>query len=168
MPGKARFGGDHVGPNPTDRGKAGQKKSLLVDGQGGPLSIVVAAANVNDAQLLEATLEAIVVACPDEVEAHLLLDKGYDNPTGRAAAQAHGYQAHIRRIGEQEFDSAQQQRYPARRWVVERTLAWLSKCRGLLVRYEKKAENYLGLLQWACALLWYRRLVKLSEPPYLR
>ena len=38
------------------------------------------------------------------------------------------------------------------------TQAWLSKCRGILVRYEKKAENYLALVQLACALLWYRRL----------
>jgi len=41
---------------------------------------------------------------------------------------------------------------------VERAIAWLSKCRGILVRYEKKAENYLGLIQLACGLLWYRRL----------
>ncbi len=44
-----------------------------------------------------------------------------------------------------------------RRWVVERTLAWLSTCRGILVRYEKKTENYLGLVQLACALHWFRR-----------
>jgi putative transposase len=42
--------------------------------------------------------------------------------------------------------------------VVERTLAWLSKCRGILVRYEKKDNNYLGMLQLACGLIWYRRL----------
>ena len=35
-------------------------------------------------------------------------------------------------------------RFPARRWVVERTLAWLSKCRALLVRYDKHAANFLG------------------------
>jgi transposase len=52
-----------------------------------------------------------------------------------------GYVAHIRRIGEEKLDEACQKRHPARRWVVERTLAWLSKCRGILVRYEKKAEN---------------------------
>jgi putative transposase len=43
----------------------------------------------------------------------------------------------------------------------ERTLAWLSKCRALLVRYDKHAENYLGLIQLACGLLWYRRLHRL-------
>ena len=48
-------------------------------------------------------------------------------------------------------------RYPARRWVVERTLAWLSKCRAILGRYDNKASDYVGLIQLACALLWYRR-----------
>ena len=43
------------------------------------------------------------------------------------------------------------------RWVVERTLAWLSKCRVILVRCDKKVCNYMGLIQMACALLWYRR-----------
>jgi putative transposase len=44
---------------------------------------------------------------------------------------------------------------------VERTLAWLSKCRAILVRWDKKAQNYLGLLKLACALLWFRRCVRL-------
>ncbi len=47
--------------------------------------------------------------------------------------------------------------------MVERTLGWLSKCRTLLVRYEKKAANYLlGLIKVACILLWYRRQHRLS------
>ena len=53
-------------------------------------------------------------------------------------------------------------RFPARRWVVERTLAWLSKCRALLIRYDKHAANFRGLLQFACALLWFRRLHRLA------
>ena len=63
----------------------------------------------------------------------------------------HGYRPHIRRIGEEKLDGSGRKRYPARRWVVERTLAWLSKCRAVLVRYDKKASNYIGLLQLACA-----------------
>ena len=157
--GQGTFWGDLIGPNPTDRGKAGTKRSLLVDGEGGPLSIVVAGANVHDAKLLEATLDAIVVERPQPTEEepqHLCLDKGYDNPSGRGAAAGHGYREHIRRIGEEKLDASGDKRYPARRWVVERTLAWLSKCRAVLVRYDKKAANYLGVLQLACALLWFR------------
>ena len=144
------------------------KTSLLVEADGGPLAVVVAAANVNDATLLAATLDAVVVGRPSDVTERLCLDKGYDTPTGHAAAESHGYEPHIRRIGEEKLDAAGEPRYPARRWVVERTLAWLSRCRGLLVRYERKSENYLGLLQWACALLWYRRIATLSQPGYVR
>ena len=128
--GQGTFWGDLIGPNPTDRGKAGTKRSLLVDGEGGPLSIVVAGANVHDAKLLEATLDAIVVERPQPTEEepqHLCLDKGYDNPSGRGAAAGHGYREHIRRIGEEKLDASGDKRYPARRWVVERTLAWLSQ-----------------------------------------
>jgi putative transposase len=74
---------------------------------------------------------------------------------------AHQYTPHIRRIGEEKIDTHGQKIYPARRWVVERTLAWLSKCRGLLVRYEKKAVNFVGLRQLACALMWMRRRARL-------
>ncbi len=55
-----------------------------------------------------------------------------------------------------------EKRQPARQWVVERTLGWLSKCRSLMVRNDKKARNYLGRLQLACGLLWYRRWWRLT------
>ena len=65
---------------------------------------------------------------------NLCLDKGYDNPTGHRAVAAFGYRPHIRRIGEEKLDQSGKQTRRARRWVVERTLAWLSKCRAILVR----------------------------------
>lgn len=141
------------------------KRSLLVEESGGPLAVVVAGANRHDTKLLEATLVAIVVERPEPTEEqpqHLCLDKGYDNPTGHETVEKHGYVPHIRRIGEEKLDEAGEKRYPARRWVVERTLAWLSKCRAILVRYDKHAANYLGLLQLACALLWFRRQQRLA------
>lgn len=152
------------GPNPTDRAKPGTKKSLIVERSGGPLGLEIAGANVHDTKLLEATIEAIVVERPDpsEVEQHLCLDKGYDNPTGQAAVAAAGYIPHIRRIGEEKLDQAGNKTRPARRWVVERTLAWLQKCRAILIRYDKKPDNYRGLIQLACALLWYRRLDRIT------
>ena len=93
----------------------------------------------------------------DVLPQHLCLDKGYDNPTGWTAVAEFEYPPHIRRIGEEKLDATGRKRYPARRWVVERTFGWLSKCRAILVRWDKKARNYLGLVQLACALLWYRR-----------
>lgn len=141
------------------------KRSLLVEADGGPLAVVIAGANVPDFKLLEATLDAVVVERPqpsEEAPQHLCLDKGYDKQPAREVVERHGYRPHIRRIGEEKKDSAGEKRYPARRWVVERTLGWLSKCRAILVRYDKKATNYLGLVKVACILLWYRRQHRLS------
>jgi putative transposase len=145
------------------------KRSLLVEADGGPLSAVIAGANVHDSKLLKATLEAIVVERPaptGQSPQHLCLDKAFDNPNAEQAVLDQEYVPHIRRIGEEKFDENKRKRHPARRWVVERTLAWLSKCRAILVRYAKLSWVYLGLIQVACILLWYRRLHRLK--PVLR
>ncbi len=152
-----------MGPNPTDRAKPGVKQSLLVEADGGPLAITIAGANVPDAQLLDATIQAIVLERPEpepDFPQHLCLDKGYDNETGWGACVDHGYDPHIALIRDERPKRPVTHR--PRRWVVERTLAWLSKCRGILIRYEKKAENYLAMLQFACGLLWFRRLHRLT------
>ncbi len=141
------------------------KRSVLVEADGGALAVVMAGANVRDDKLLASTLEAVVVERPEPTEAapqNLCLDKGYDNQPSRELVEGRSYVPHIRRIGEEKIDEAGEKRYPARRWVVERTLGWLSKCRAILVRYEKKAANYLGLVKLACILLWYRRQHRLS------
>jgi putative transposase len=135
-----------------------------VDAAGGPLGAPIAGANVHDTKRLAATLDASVVERPQPTAAepqHLCRDQGDDHPTGQEAVATSQYVPHSRRIGEEKLAPLGQKTYPARRWVVERTLAWLSKCRGLLVRYEKKAINFLGLRQLAWALLWMRRRARL-------
>jgi putative transposase len=137
-----------------------------VDGDGGPLSVVLAAANVNDHLLLRETIETIVIERPEptaEAPQQLCLDAGYDNSTSREVAAAEKYVPHIVPKQKEKRSKARKKGHKARRWVVERTLAWLCKCRGILVRYDKKDENYLGLIQLACALFWYRRLHRLGR-----
>jgi len=46
--------------------------------------------------------------------------------------------------------------------VLERAHRWLVSGRGILVRWEKKAENYRGLIELACALLWGRDSLQLA------
>ena len=138
------------------------KRSLLVEADGGPLAVVVAGANVPDAKLLAATIEAAVLGRPPVEEGwpqHLCLDKGYDNEDGWGACVDHDFDPHIALIRAER--PARSKPHQPRRWVVERTLAWLSKCRAILVRWDKKAKNYLGLLKLACILLWLRRLRRL-------
>jgi putative transposase len=132
------------------------------------LGAAIDGANVHDAKMLEATIKAIVVKRPKptaNARQNLCLDKGYDNPTARRTAASHNYTPHIRRIGEEGPARHGPRKHKPRRWVVERTLGWLSKCRAILVRYDKHGFNYLGLIQLACALLWYRRIHRLSATP---
>lgn len=126
--------------------------------------MTLAPANRHDSLVLQDILEAVVVEPPNpsEHEQHLCLDKAFDGAPSEATAKVFGYEPHIRRIGEEKLDEAGRKKRPARRWVVERTIAWLNRCRGILIRWDKKAENYLGLIQLACALLWYRRRWRLT------
>lgn len=130
-----------------------------MEAAGGPLGVAIAGANVHDTKLLAQTLDAIVLAPPlptKEEPLHLCLDKGYDNPTGHQTVEDYGYTGHIRRIGEEKLDDNAEKKHPARRWVVERTIAWLSRFRSILVRYEVKPQNYYGLVAFACILIWTR------------
>ncbi|BCX02303.1 MAG: hypothetical protein KatS3mg053_0241 [Candidatus Roseilinea sp.] len=94
---KAPLGGEKTGKNPTDRAKRGVKRSLLVDEQGVPLSIVVSGANTPDSALLESTLDTMPVERPDPqtVPQNLCLDKAYSGEPCRQVAQAHGYEIHV-------------------------------------------------------------------------
>jgi putative transposase len=147
------------------------KKSLIVEGDGGPLGVVVAPANVHDCQLLEQTIQAIVVERPRPNSwnmQHLCLDKGYDNPAGWEATRDAGYVPHIARIQREGRTAAPRRRsrrrgHRARRWVVERTFSWLNRWRSILTRHARKSANYLAMIQLACALLWYRRSWRLAD-----
>lgn len=78
---KAPLGETGTGPNPTDRGKSGTKRSLLTEGKGMPLAVAVEGANRHDMKMVKATLKALVVERPEptaENPQHLCLDKGYD------------------------------------------------------------------------------------------
>jgi putative transposase len=57
----------------------------------------------------------------------------------------------------EEIESKQQiPGYRARRWVVERTHSWMNRFRRLLVRWEKKVDNYLAMVHFACAFISFR------------
>jgi putative transposase len=64
--------------------------------------------------------------------------------------------AHIRHRGEEAQAKREIPGYRARRWVVERTHAWMNRFRRLLIRWEKKVENYLALLHFACAWITFQ------------
>jgi transposase len=52
---------------------------------------------------------------------------------------------------------AEARRYK-KRWKVERLFAWLGNFRRLVVRYERRVENYLGFVRLACMVILLRYL----------
>jgi len=156
---KAPLGGKGTGPNPTDRVKSGTKQSLLTEGNGIPLAVAVDGANRHDMKLVEATLKAMVIERSEPLEGktqNMSMDKGYDYPEVRELVAAWGYTAHIRARGEEAAAKKQIPGSGARRWVVERTHSWLNRFRRLLICWEKKVENCLAMLHFACAWITFK------------
>jgi putative transposase len=160
---KLRWAGKKSGPSPVDRAKGGVKRSLLTEASGIPVGLVIAGANRHDMKLVQETLESIPATIEErrkehletqECEQGLCMDAGYDYDEVREIAQAFGYTTHIRPRGEEK--KALEAGKKARRWVVERTHSWLNRYRRLLIRWEKKAHNYLALLHFACALITWK------------
>jgi putative transposase len=123
-----------------------------------PMAIVVAGANRHDMKRLAATLDMVVVERLEptaEAPQHVCLDKGYDDDECRQVAEQ--YIPHIRSRGEEQREQRETPGYLARRWVVEVCHAWLNRFRKLLVRFEKKLETHLALLQFACAYIVLKR-----------
>jgi len=156
---KAPLGGEATGPNPTDRGKSGVKRSLLNEGHGVPMALAVAGANRTDMKLARPTLESVVVERPEPTPKHpqgMCLDAGYDDQEVRDLLTAFGFTAHVRSRGEEARELKDKAGSRARRWVVERSHSWMNRFRRILIRWEKKPENYLGFLHFACALIAFR------------
>ena len=133
---------------------------MLCEGGGVPIGLVIAGANRNDFKLLQDTIDSMVVDRPEpnsEQQQGMCLDKGYDYREVREILEVFGFTAHIRARGEEAQAIKREAGYRARRWVVERAHSWMNRFRAILVRWEKKAVNYLGLLHLACAYITFKQ-----------
>ncbi|MGA3979215.1 IS5 family transposase [Ralstonia nicotianae] len=146
-------GGQETGPNPTDRGKLGSKRHLVVDAQGIPLAVTVTSANRHDSIAFESTLDTIPAVRgldgrprkrPDKLHA----DKGYDCRRCRRYLKRRGITARIARIGVEG-----KQRLGRHRWVVERTHAWFAGFGKLRIRFERRLDIHTALLSLAAAII---------------
>ena len=159
---KAPLGGEETGKSPVDRGKLGTKRSVLIDGRGAPLSVVVAGANRHDKTLAIRTIDEMMADRPERRVYrlhHVCLDKGYDYADVIAGVLERDFILHLKKRGVREEETVSSGRtYPARRWKVERTNAWHNKFRRLLIRWERKLEHYSALVALAPMLIVYRIL----------
>jgi putative transposase len=108
---------------------------------------------------LEPTLASAVVRRPKDMKQHLCADKGYAGKPAERVMEKRHYIPHVRQRSEEMLAKKRNPRHRARRWVVERTHSWLNRYRKLLVRYEKRADSYEGLLEIACALVVFRQSI---------
>ncbi|UKI33746.1 MAG: IS5 family transposase [Lentisphaeria bacterium] len=163
--GKAPLAQELAGANPTDRGKKGSKKNLLVDAVGIPLSIVVTGANRHDAAVLDELLKERMKPLDFEHYKHITqnvcLDAGY---VGKAdVASRHGMVPHIRPRGE-EKKAIELHGFRPKRWIVEVAHSWFNRFRKIHVRYEKTACAYNALLYLAAMMITMNKIMAIYPP----
>ncbi len=138
----------------------GAKRSVLCEGNGVPVGLDHEGANQNDYLLLKGTLDSIPIERPKptpEQPQGLCLDKAYDNAAVRELVGEYELTPHIRARGEEIADKVRTPGWRARRWVVEACHSWLNRNRGILIRWSKKDENHLALLQLASGLIAFKK-----------
>ena len=159
--GPGPFWGAKTGPNPTDRGKNGSKRHLMVDGQGTPLAIEHTAANIHDSEMAIALVDDIPPIKqprgrprkrPDEA----LADRAYDAEEKiRRALRRRKIKPLIAKRNTEHGSGLGRFRY-----VVEAAFDWLFNQRRLRVRYEKRDDIHQAFLIIGCFLICWRRIME--------
>lgn len=135
-----------------------------MDKRGAPLAIRITGANAHDSTAAIDLVVSLAVKRPRDKH-HLCADKAYDTLAIRQFLKRKGYTPHIRinprrsRKQPQPAPSNLEPAYPARRWVVERTLAWFAKRRSIRTRWSKKLSNWLAFVQLAAAHILFTMAV---------
>lgn len=117
-------------------------------------------ANRHDSKLLAPTLDSVPIERPEPTSQRpqaLCLDRGYDYPYVHELTRERGLTPHIRSRADEIRHKLRTPGWRARRWVVEACHSWLNRNRALLIRWSKKDENHLALLQLACGLIAFKK-----------
>jgi len=123
-----------------------------------PIGLVVTGANRHDKTQVEAVFEGMPLLPPvasAEQPQHFCADKGYDYRDVRSVIGFMQMIDHIKSRGE-ERKAIKLPGYRARRWVCERTHSWMNRFRRVLIRWEKKVDNFLAFLHLACSFIVWR------------
>jgi len=131
----------------------------MCEAAGVPVGLTVAGANRHDMKLVRETIRSIPIPRPRPTRKRpqgMCLDKGYDYNEVRAILKRFGFTDHISERGVPAPAVKKRKRFKARRWVVERSHSWMNRFRRILVRWEKKPENYVALLHLSLALIAFK------------
>lgn len=130
----------------------------ISDGHGLPLAVHVASASPHEVTLVDATLAASFL---DTRPARLIGDRGYDSDRLDAHLQAtYGIELIARHHPQRRrrTQDGRPLRRARRRWKIERLFAWLHNYRRVVTRWERHADNFLGMIQLAAAAILLRHL----------
>jgi transposase len=137
---------------------------VLVDGAGVPLGVHLSPANLAESHLAEATLATVAVkrrgaGRPKRKPARIIADRGYDSRRLWTRLKARGIQLIAPHQSNRThlFQDGRALRRYRRRWIIERTNAWLLNFRRLTVRYDHHLEHYRAFVYLACALIALRQ-----------
>ncbi len=157
---KAPGGGEVAGRSPVDRGKQGLKRSMVVDAQGIPLGAIAAPANCHDSPLLAPTLDTLegLDPLPDAMTVHL--DRGYDSGVTRERLAVRGLQGEIAQKGQPAPVTA------GKRWVVERTNAWINAYKKLVWCTERRGRVVEFWVSFAAVIVIVGRLIRQAWTRY--
>jgi transposase len=135
----------------------GSKLHVAVDTLGHRLALHVTPASANDRAAVTALAAAVQDATGASVEL-AFVDQGYTGERPADAAQAHGIALEVVSLPEAKRGFV----LLPRRWVVERSFAWMARCRRLARDYERLPEVLAGLHLVAFVILMLRRAADLA------
>jgi transposase len=132
--------------------KKGSKVHLAVDTLGHLLALLVTSASEQERQQVSALAEAVQQATGDSVTV-AYVDQGYTGQQPAEDAKGHGICLEVVKLSEAKRGFV----LLPRRWVVERSFAWLARFRRLARDYERLPERLAGLHLLAFVMLMVRR-----------
>ena len=145
--------GERAGYDGHKRRK-GSKVHLAVDTLGQLLALLVTPANEQDRAQVGELSRQIQEATGNSVEV-AFVDQGYTGDKPAAAAEAHGIRLEVVKLPTAKRGFI----LLPRRWVVERSFAWMARFRRLVRDYERLPETLAGLHFVAFAMLLVHRFV---------
>ena len=129
----------------------------VADSHGLPVGLYIESASPHEVKLVDSTLVEMVIA---EAPQNLVGDNAYDSDKLDAELRQYGIEliAPHRSNRRNRTQDGRRLRQYRRRWKIERLFAWLQNFRRLVVRYERYANNFLGMLHLGCCLILMRHL----------
>lgn len=156
------MGGEKTGPSPVDRARSGSKHHLIACGRGTPLAVSLTGGNRNDITQMVRLVDAIPPVRgrrgrPRRRPRMLYGDRAYHSREGRNELRRRHIPARIAWP-----KSPHGSGLGAKRWVVERTTAWLHQYRRLRIRYKRRDDIHEAFLAIGCSLICLK-LLKAEE-----